>query len=53
MLFPCLEKENESRIIAYIGDDFVTAPYLYVNLKRYGCSNPNINIWMDLRAISS
>lgn len=38
-----------SLILDYIGDDFAVAPYLYVNLKRYGVSNPNIKIWIDLQ----
>ncbi len=49
MLFQCLGKEDVSHIIEYIGDNFVAAPYLYVNLKRYGVSNPNIFIWTDIQ----
>ncbi len=38
-------KQDELEILEYIGTDFTKCAYLYIDLKKYGFENENINIW--------
>lgn len=43
-------KANESNlneIYEYIGKDFCRCVYLYLDLKKFGCSNENVNTWIQ------
>ena len=52
MLLPCSHDEDVRHILEYIGDDFAAAPYLYVDLKHYGISNPpHVKIWVDQHGV--
>ena len=47
MLFRCLGDESVLRVLAYMGCDYIYAPYFYVNLKRYGVADPHVKVWVD------
>ena len=47
MITRCLDPCCPERILEYIGDDFKCTPYLYINIKRYGVSDPNVKVWID------
>ena len=38
-------KENAQEIFDYIGKDYGKCAYLYIDLKKYGFENENVNIW--------
>ena len=38
-------KENAQEIFDYIGKDYGKCAYLYIDLKKYGFDNENVNIW--------
>lgn len=40
------EKDYQS-IIDYIGNDYTQCLYLYLNIKKYGYSNPNVKIYIN------
>lgn len=47
MLIKCDNKNNENLIEKYIGDNYYKCLYLYLDLKKYGFLNPNVNIWIQ------
>ena len=43
-----IETYNEIlNVLNYIGDDYKTVPYLYVNLIKYGLGTNNVETWVD------
>jgi len=40
-------KADEQRIFDYIGKDYGKCAYMYIDLKKYGFDNPNVNLWLD------
>lgn len=46
MLVTSTEKDYQA-IIDYIGKDYTQCLYLYLNLKKYGYSNPNVSVYVD------
>lgn len=47
MLFKCVSSEDIKKIVDYIGDRYKEAPYLYVNLHKYGYGNQNVDTYYD------
>ena len=39
--------QNIERLIEYIGNNYDECLYLYLNLIKYGFSNPNIKVWIE------
>lgn len=48
MLFRCYDNTWIERIKKYIGDRLIEEPYVYINLSRYGCLNPSVQVWVDI-----
>lgn len=44
MIVKCNEKDTEV-ILDYIGDDYGKCLYIYIDLKKYGFTNENFNVW--------
>lgn len=49
MIIDCLENSYQKIIEEYIGDNYYKCLYLYLDLKKYGFSNTNINTWMQVK----
>ena len=47
MIERCTDERNIEAAILYIGDAFKKTPYLYANIKKYGCGNDRIKVWID------
>lgn len=45
MITRCSEPRQVEEILRYLGEDYKKAPYLYVNLTRYGVSGENVKTW--------
>ena len=39
---------DEAQILAYIGQDFAKCAYLYIDLKKYGMTDENVEVWKQL-----
>ena len=39
--------QNIERLIEYIGNNYDECLYLYLNIIKYGFSNPNIKVWIE------
>ena len=39
--------ENKNEIFQYIGRDYGKCAYLYIDLRKYGFDNKNINVWQQ------
>jgi hypothetical protein len=46
MIIKC-DNKRKLEILNYIGNDFHRCLYLYLDLIKYGCENPNINVWIQ------
>lgn len=47
MITRCLDDNKIPEILDYVGDEFKKTPYLFANVKRYGCGTENIKLWID------
>lgn len=47
MIYRCLETRLFEEAFNYISEDYRTTPYLYINMMKYGITNPNVKIWID------
>ncbi len=47
MIERCTDNKKIEEAIYYIGDEFKKTPYLYANIKKYGCGNDRIKVWID------
>lgn len=47
MMIRCLDEHWIGDILAYIGEDYKTAFYPYINLSHYGLKNPHVKVWAD------
>lgn len=47
MIIKCSEKDMDN-LLKYIGDDYGKCLYIYIDLIKYGFSNENFNIWVQL-----
>ena len=47
MLNKISTKDEAASAIAYLGDDYLKVPYLYVNLIKYGTGTENIVTFAD------
>ena len=43
----CLNKNDEIRIINYIGNNYYRCIYLYLDFKKFNKTNPNIKTWIQ------
>ena len=50
MISLCKSEEDVKNILDYIGDDFKSVPYLYVDTVKYGAGASNVRTWMDYDA---
>lgn len=39
------KKEDIKKVFDYIGEDYDKCAYLYIDLKKYGIEDENINVW--------
>lgn len=39
------KKEDMKKVFDYIGEDYDKCAYLYIDLKKYGIEDENINVW--------
>ena len=47
MIVLCTDAQQTAAALGYIGDRYLEAPYLYVNLVKYGTSSPFVRMWTD------
>jgi len=48
MLSKLVSQTDIDNAVAYIGDDFKSTPYLYVNLIKYGLGTDNVHCFLDI-----
>jgi len=46
MIIECNE-DNIKQVFNYIGDDYEKCLYMYIDLRKYGVSNENFNVWIQ------
>ena len=44
----CSDTDFVEAALDYIGANYRKVPYCYINLKKYGVSNPDVTVWCDL-----
>lgn len=47
MLIEC-NRLHKQKLLEYIGEDYTTCVYLYLNLKEIAFQNENVTVWMDI-----
>lgn len=47
MIHLCTDSGSIKSLLDYMGESYIAEPYLYVNLKKYGCENPSVLVWVD------
>lgn len=50
MLRKVADAAEVAAILAYIGDNFMTTPYLYLNVTKYGLGTERVTTWIDYGA---
>lgn len=47
MISKCTTESMVKEVLDYLGDDFKSVPYLYVDVVKYGTGAPNVRTWVD------
>ena len=47
MIYRINEEEKINKLLNYIGSNYYKCIYLYLDLKKYGISNPNVKAWIQ------